>query len=149
MQQQPKRLLLTLPKKKTTWRKHPAASCAASCAATVCLELLIKNNFLLLLQLPKFRIEIYEISTDFHNTILQISEFLRIFRDYLWFPAIPTKFRENLDEKSPILDDFSNILQKSQKNYRQILQIFEKKSANFEFGAVQRYVYLVDLEKCF
>ena len=42
-----------------------------------------------------------------------------------------------------------NILQKSQK-FTEILQInFRKKSANFEFKAVQRYVYLVDLEKCF
>ena len=35
---------------------------------------------------------------------------------YLWFPAIPTKFRENLDEKSQInlfLANFNNILQKS------------------------------------
>ena len=73
---------------------------------------------------------------------------LRIFGTYLRFPAIPTKFRENLDEKSPILDDFSNILQKSKKNYWNFAN-FRKKSANFEFGAVQRYVYLVDLEKCY
>ena len=50
---------------------------------------------------------------------------LRIFKDYLWFPAIPTKFRENLDEKSPIWDDFSNILKKSEK-ITEILQIFAK-----------------------
>ena len=42
-----------------------------------------------------------------------------------WFPSIPTKFRENLDEKSPILDDFSNISQKSQK-ITEILQISKK-----------------------
>ena len=50
-------------------------------------------------------------------------KFLRIFRYYLWFPAIPTQFCGNLDEKSPIRDDFSNILQKSQK-ITEILQIF-------------------------
>ena len=48
---------------------------------------------------------------------------LQIFIDYLWFLAIPTKFRKNLDEKSPIWDDFSNILQKSQK-ITEILQNF-------------------------
>ena len=37
---------------------------------------------------------------------------------------------------------------KISKNYRNFAN-FRKKSAIFEFKAVQRYVYLVDLEKCF
>ena len=36
---------------------------------------------------------------------------------------------------------------KISKNYRNFAK-FRRKSVNFEFGAVQRYVYLVDLEKC-
>ena len=59
----------------------------------------------------------------------------RIFTDYLWFPAIPTKFRENIDEKSPILDDFSNILQKSQE-ITEILQIFTE---NLQFLNLKRF----------
>ena len=55
----------------------------------------------------------------------KILKILQIFIDCLWFLAIPTKFRKNLDEKSPIWDDFSNILQKSQK-ITEILQIFAK-----------------------
>ena len=89
------------------------------------LELLLNNTFLLLNQLPEFRVEICKIWPDFLQ-ILQISEiFADFFEDHLWFPAIPTKFREDLDEKSPILANFSNILQESRK-FAEILQIFAK-----------------------
>ena len=74
-----------------------------------------QQHFFLLLQLRKFRVEICKIWSDF----LRFCKFLkglRIFRDYLWFPAIPTKFCGNLNEKSPILDDFSNILRKFQRS---------------------------------
>ena len=73
---------------------------------------------------------------------------LRISVNFLGFPGIPTNFREILSEKELISADFRKILQKS----REFTEFFHNKianSANFEFGAVQRFVNLVDLEKIF
>ena len=53
------------------------------------------------------------------------------------------KSRRNI----PDLRRFQQHSAKISKNYR-FFPNFRKKSAIFEFKAVQRYVYLVDLEKC-
>ena len=56
---------------------------------------------------------------------------------------IPRNFRRKITDFKRFQQHFAKI----SKNYRNFAN-FRKKSANFEFGAVQRYVYLVDLEKC-
>ena len=60
------------------------------------------------------------------------------------YDKIPRKSRRKITDFGRFQQHFAKI----SKKITEILQIFEKKSANFEFGAVQRYVYLVDLEKC-
>ena len=64
--------------------------------------------------------------------------------NHLCFPTIPTRFNENIEEKSQILANFNNILQKS-RIFNEILQNFAI-SAKFKFGAVQKNVDLVHLE---
>ena len=56
---------------------------------------------------------------------------------------IPQKSRRKITNLRRFQQHFAKI----SKNYRNFAN-FRKKSANFEFKAVQRYVYLVDLEKC-
>jgi hypothetical protein len=69
-------------------------------------------------------------------------------------PAIPTKFCENLDEKSLILADFSIMVHKSRK-FTEILQILKFIFAkNLQKLNLERckglYIYLdlIDFEKC-
>ena len=56
---------------------------------------------------------------------------------------IPQKSRRKITNLTRFQQHFAKI----SKNYRNFAN-FRKKSAFFEFKAVQRYVYLVDLEKC-
>ena len=56
---------------------------------------------------------------------------------------IPQKSRRKITNLRRFQQHFAKI----SKNYRNFAN-FRKKPANFEFKAVQRYVYLVDLEKC-
>ena len=56
---------------------------------------------------------------------------------------IPQKSRRKITNLRRFQQHFAKI----SKNYRNFAN-FRKKSANFEFKAVQRYVYLVDLEEC-
>ena len=57
---------------------------------------------------------------------------------------IPRKSRRKITDLRRFQQHFAKI----SKNYQKFAK-FRKKSAIFEFKAVQRYVYLVDLEKCF
>ena len=65
-------------------------------------------------ELPKFHAEIGKFRSNFHK----IANFLRILwisGNYLGFPAIPEKIRENLGEKLSILSNFSKFLQNNAK----------------------------------
>ena len=61
----------------------------------------------------------------------------------LQFAEIPTKISENLTEKSAISVKFEQHFEKICKNHQNV-----RKSENFEMYAVQKSVYLVELEKC-
>ena len=61
----------------------------------------------------------------------------------LQFAEIPTKFSENFTEKSAISVDLQQHSEKICKNLQNV-----RKSENFEMYAVQKSVYLVELEKC-
>ena len=60
----------------------------------------------------------------------------------LQFPEITAKFREFLTEKSAISVDFQQNFEKS-SNITKSCEI-----KKIEIGAVQKYVNIVDLEKC-
>ena len=68
-----------------------------------------------------------------------------MFFHFLQIPAIPTKFRENFDEKHDIWTDFMQNLQNLEKSSN--FAEFCKNPKEFEFEAVQRIVNLVELEK--
>ena len=105
---------------------------------------------LLLLQLPKVRVEICK----FERIFFRFCKFQSIsenFADFWKLPVIsrtsdqiPRKFRWEIT-------DFRRFQQHSAKIQKthQDLANFSTKSANFECGAVQRYVCPVDLEECF
>ena len=80
--------------------------------------------------------------------ILQISE---KFADF-WKLSVISRNSDKIPRKSRRkITDFRRFQQhfaKISKKYRNFAN-FRKKSAFFEFKPVQRYVYLVDLEKCF
>ena len=91
------------------------------------------------------------------NLVIQLSFFSIFFDIYKMYTRlhrstfkIPAKFRETLGKKSQISSIFSKIQEefakilKIHRNLNRISQTF----ANFEFGTVQRFMNLVDLEKC-
>ena len=61
----------------------------------------------------------------------------------LQFAEIPTKIREIFTEKSAISVKSEQHSEKICKNHQNV-----RKSENFEMQAVQKSVYLVELEKC-
>ena len=66
--------------------------------------------------------------------------------NYLNFPGIPAKFRENFSEKKSNLPEAQIFL-----NFREIInKMFEivRKTVKFELGEVPRNANLVDIEKC-
>ena len=75
----------------------------------------------------------------------KFAKFRQMFFHFLQIPAIPTKFRENFDEKHDIWTDFMQNLQNLEKSSN--FAEFCKNPKEFEFEAVQRIVNLVELEK--
>ena len=64
----------------------------------------------------------------------------------LQFPEIPAKISEICNEKSAISVKFKQHFEKICKNHQHVEHV--RKSENFEMYAVQKSVYLVELEKC-
>ena len=61
----------------------------------------------------------------------------------LQFPEIPKKINEIFTEKSAISVEFQQLFENNCKNHQNV-----QKSENFGMYAVQKSIYLVELEKC-